>query len=30
LGDAFTPPVKAAWTEAYTILAIVMKEAAAT
>jgi hemoglobin-like flavoprotein len=29
LGDAFTPPVKAAWTEAYTILATVMKEAAA-
>jgi hemoglobin-like flavoprotein len=28
LGDAFTPPVKAAWTEAYTILATVMKDAA--
>jgi len=29
LGDAFTPPVEAAWTEAYTILAAVMKDAAA-
>ena len=29
LGDAFTPPVMAAWTEAYTILATVMKDAAA-
>jgi hemoglobin-like flavoprotein len=29
LGDAFTPEVKAAWTEAYTILATVMKDAAA-
>ena len=29
LGDAFTPPVEAAWTEAYTILAGVMKDAAA-
>jgi hemoglobin-like flavoprotein len=29
LGDAFTPDVKAAWTEAYTVLATVMKEAAA-
>jgi hemoglobin-like flavoprotein len=29
LGDAFTPPVKAAWTEAYEILATVMKNAAA-
>lgn len=29
LGDAFTPPVEAAWTEAYTILATVMKDAAA-
>ena len=28
LGDAFTQPVKAAWTEAYTILATVMKDAA--
>lgn len=28
LGDAFTPPVEAAWTEAYTILANVMKDAA--
>ena len=29
LGDAFTPAVEAAWTEAYTILATVMKDAAA-
>jgi hemoglobin-like flavoprotein len=29
LGDAFSPPVEAAWTEAYTILATVMKDAAA-
>ena len=29
LGDAFTPPVQAAWTETYTILATVMKDAAA-
>jgi hemoglobin-like flavoprotein len=29
LGNAFTPPVEAAWTEAYTILATVMKDAAA-
>ncbi len=29
LGDAFTPPVEAAWTEAYTVLANVMKDAAA-
>ncbi|HEY4172688.1 MAG TPA: globin family protein [Rhodopila sp.] len=29
LGDAFTAPVQAAWTEAYTILATVMKDAAA-
>jgi hemoglobin-like flavoprotein len=29
LGDDFTQPVKAAWTEAYTILSTVMKEAAA-
>jgi hemoglobin-like flavoprotein len=28
LGAAFTPPVEAAWTEAYTILATVMKDAA--
>lgn len=28
LGDAFTQPVKTAWTEAYTILSSVMKEAA--
>jgi hemoglobin-like flavoprotein len=28
LGEAFTPPVEAAWTEAYTILATVMKDAA--
>lgn len=28
LGDAFTPPVKAAWTEAYTTLSTVMMEAA--
>ena len=30
LGDAFTDDVEAAWTEAYTILATAMKEAAAT
>jgi hemoglobin-like flavoprotein len=29
LGDAFTPPVEAAWIEAYTVLATVMKDAAA-
>jgi hemoglobin-like flavoprotein len=29
LGDAFTPLVEAAWTETYTILATVMKDAAA-
>jgi hemoglobin-like flavoprotein len=29
LGDAFTSEVKAAWTEAYTLLATVMQEAAA-
>jgi hemoglobin-like flavoprotein len=29
LGDAFTPEVLAAWTEAYTLLATVMKRAAA-
>ncbi|HEX8903504.1 MAG TPA: globin family protein [Longimicrobiaceae bacterium] len=29
LGDGFTPPVKAAWTETYTTLATVMKRAAA-
>jgi hemoglobin-like flavoprotein len=29
LGDAFTPAVEAAWTEAYTVLATVMKDAAA-
>jgi len=28
LGEAFTPEVKAAWVEVYTILATVMKEAA--
>jgi hemoglobin-like flavoprotein len=28
LGDAFTPPVKEAWTAAYTTLAGVMKQAA--
>src|SRR5271168_2396863 len=28
LGNAFTPPVEAAWTEAYTILATVMRDAA--
>jgi hemoglobin-like flavoprotein len=28
LGNAFTPLVEAAWTEAYTILATVMKDAA--
>lgn len=29
LGEAFTPSVEAAWTETYTTLAAVMKEAAA-
>ncbi len=29
LGDAFTPEIEAAWTETYTILATVMKQAAA-
>jgi hypothetical protein len=29
LGDAFTPAVKAAWVEAYTLLATVMQRAAA-
>jgi nitric oxide dioxygenase len=29
LGEAFTPEVKAAWTEVYTVLATTMKEAAA-
>jgi hemoglobin-like flavoprotein len=29
LGEAFTPAVEAAWTETYTILATVMKDAAA-
>jgi hemoglobin-like flavoprotein len=29
LGDGFTPPVRAAWTQAYTVLATVMQEAAA-
>ncbi len=29
LGAGFTPPVETAWTEAYTILATVMKDAAA-
>jgi hemoglobin-like flavoprotein len=29
LGEAFTPAVEAAWTEAYTVLATVMKDAAA-
>jgi hemoglobin-like flavoprotein len=29
LGDAFTPAVKAAWIEAYTLLATVMQRAAA-
>ena len=29
LGDAFTPQVKAAWAEAYTLLAGTMKQAAA-
>jgi hemoglobin-like flavoprotein len=29
LGDAFTAPVKAAWVEAYTLLATVMQRAAA-
>jgi len=28
LGEQFTPPVEAAWTEAYTTLAAVMKQAA--
>ena len=28
LGDAFTPPIKTAWLEAYTMVANVMKEAA--
>jgi hemoglobin-like flavoprotein len=28
LGDAFTPPVKAAWTEAYAVLSSVMKKGA--
>lgn len=28
LGEAFTPPVKAAWTETYTLLAATMKTAA--
>jgi hemoglobin-like flavoprotein len=28
LGDAFTPAVKTAWTEAYTVLASTMKDAA--
>jgi len=28
LGDQFTPPVEAAWTEAYTTLASAMKQAA--
>ncbi|GEM_PF-6940274 len=30
LGDAFTEEVKAAWTAAYTVLAKVMTDAAAT
>jgi hemoglobin-like flavoprotein len=30
LGEQFTPPVEAAWTEAYTTLASVMKQAACT
>ena len=30
LGEKFTPPVEAAWTEAYTTLASVMKQAACT
>lgn len=30
LGDAFTPDTEAAWTEAYTVLSTVMKDAAAT
>ena len=30
LGDAFTPAVKTAWTEAYTVLATTMKDAAAS
>lgn len=30
LGDDFTPDVKAAWIETYTLVATVMKEAAAT
>lgn len=29
LGDAFTPETEAAWTEAYTVLSTVMKDAAA-
>jgi len=29
LGEAFTPAVEAAWTQAYTVLATVMKDAAA-
>ncbi|MEC9340213.1 MAG: globin family protein [Pseudomonadota bacterium] len=29
LGDAFTPEVKAAWTQAYVLLATTMKDAAA-
>ena len=28
LGDAFTPPVKAAWTEAYSVLCSIMQEGA--
>jgi len=30
LGEQFTPPVEAAWTEAYTVLAAAMKRAAYT
>jgi hemoglobin-like flavoprotein len=30
LGEQFTPPVEAAWTEAYTVLADAMKQAAYT
>ena len=30
LGEAFTPEVEAAWTEAYTLLARVMQAAAST
>lgn len=30
LGDDFTPEVKSAWTEVYTVLATTMKDAAAT